>query len=405
MRARPFNRFIDYQEAANVALTADIRKIALEFKLLMIGLTLFAVLLGAVFVLWIMNSVSHLASLTGGIKRLSEGDLDTPIRDYHSKDEVGILTEAVKVFRDNARQVEHLRAEAKETEERSHRERCRDMIALADQFESSVTQVVSAVTDSARTMHDAAEGVNATARTTSSSSDVVTQAALTANENAQTVAAAADQVSVSIKEISHQAAQSLEAAREAVERAANASRNIIQLNTSAQNISEVVSLINDIAAQTNLLALNATIEAARAGEAGKGFAVVASEVKNLANQTSRATEDISGQIGEMQTATDAAVEVVQGIEAVIRDIEDTAVQISAAVDQQDASTQEIARNIAEVSAGTHEVTGAIEQVSSGASETGKTASEVLTTARELNDRFNQLREQMDRFLTTVRSAG
>jgi formate hydrogenlyase subunit 3/multisubunit Na+/H+ antiporter MnhD subunit len=62
--------------------------------------------------------------------------------------------------------------------------------------------------------------------------------------------------------------------------------------------------------------LNATIEAARAGEAGKGFAVVASEVKSLATQTGKATEEISGQVQAIQSAT-GSVLVLLGIGLVL----------------------------------------------------------------------------------------
>jgi methyl-accepting chemotaxis protein len=79
----------------------------------------------------------------------------------------------------------------------------------------------------------------------------------------------------------------------------------------------VVNLISDIAGQTNLLALNATNEAARAGEAGKGFAVVDSEVNSLANQTAKATEDITSQIGAIQSATAESVTAIEGIGATI----------------------------------------------------------------------------------------
>ncbi|MCM1171093.1 MAG: methyl-accepting chemotaxis protein [Clostridium sp.] len=59
------------------------------------------------------------------------------------------------------------------------------------------------------------------------------------------------------------------------------------------NISRMVTLITDIADETNLLSLNASIEAARAGEAGRGFAVVAEQISTLAENSKKAAEDIS----------------------------------------------------------------------------------------------------------------
>ena len=78
----------------------------------------------------------------------------------------------------------------------------------------------------------------------------------------------------------------------------------------SSKVSSVLGVISKIAAQTNLLALNAAIEAARAGDAGRGFAVVADEVRRLAEGSSKAADEISTTISNIQdTAKETAVKI------------------------------------------------------------------------------------------------
>ncbi len=128
----------------------------------------------------------------------------------------------------------------------------------------------------------------------------------------------------------------------------------------------MVKLITAIAEQTNLLALNATIEAARAGEAGKGFAVVAQEVKALAAQTAKATDEIGTQIAGMQAATQESVGAIKEIGGTIGRISEIAAAIAAAVEEQGAATQEIARNVQQAAQGTAQVATNITDVNRGA---------------------------------------
>jgi len=371
-------------------------------SILIISLTLLAITL--VFVMFIVRGITRpVALMTGAMSQLANGDLGIEVPALGRKNEVGEMAAAVQMFKNNAIRTKEIEAEAERQKHKTEEEKRQMMLKMADDFEASIGGVVNSVSSASTEMQCSAEAVTETATLTSEQSAAASAAAEEASTNVQTVASAAEELSSSISEISRQVAQSTQIAGAAVAEVDGANTKVQGLATAAQKIGEVVALITDIADQTNLLALNATIEAARAGDAGKGFAVVASEVKNLANQTARATEEISAQIGGIQTATQDAVQAIGSIGGTIGKMNEIASAIAAAVEEQGAATQEIARNVEQAATGTHEVTANISNVNQGAAETGQSANQMLSAASELSQQSEILRGEVDKFLATIRN--
>ncbi|MFN8760347.1 MAG: methyl-accepting chemotaxis protein, partial [Tagaea sp.] len=364
-----------------------------------------AILLGLLGAFAISKGITGpVGAMTGTMRKLADGDLSVDVPSRQNKDELGAMAQAVQVFKDNAIRVRAMEAEQKALEAKAAEEKKRAMQALADEFEAKVGGVVSGVSSSATQLQSSASAMSATAEETSRQATAVAAASEEASTNVQTVASAAEELSSSITEISRQVAESSSITGKAVEDVRRTGETVEALSQAAQKIGDVVKLISDIASQTNLLALNATIEAARAGEAGKGFAVVASEVKSLANQTAKATEEISAQIGEIQSATGASVEAMRGIGDTIAKINQIATGIASAVEEQGAATQEIARNVQQAAAGTGEVSSNISGVTQAAAETGTAASQVKDAAVTLGTQATELRKAVDTFLSEVRAA-
>ncbi|WP_235558644.1 methyl-accepting chemotaxis protein, partial [Nocardioides sp. Leaf285] len=199
----------------------------------------------------------------------------------------------------------------------------------------------------------------------------------------QTVASAAEEMTASIREIAQNATEAATVATGAVTVASSAQGTVASLGESSAEIGQVIKVITSIAQQTNLLALNATIEAARAGDAGKGFAVVANEVKELAKETARATEDIGRKIEAIQGDTTGAVTAIAEISEVIGRINDIQTTIASAVEEQTATTNEIARSVTEAAGGANGIADDIAQVASAADDTRHGAHNTLESATAL----------------------
>ncbi len=235
-----------------------------------------------------------------------------------------------------------------------------------------------------------AGNVSAAANSLAASSAQIHDGSQHQSESAATMAAAVEQTTVGIDQIAERAREAQAISAESGELSAEGSHVVHQtvaemkgiadsVQQSAQlieelgkqsgQISAIVNVIKDIADQTNLLALNAAIEAARAGETGRGFAVVADEVRKLAERTTQSTRDIAAMITAIQTGTSQAVNSMQagvarvsagvhmaerageamekiksGAERVVRSVND----ISAALKEQSAASNEIAANVEKI---------------------------------------------------------
>lgn len=349
------------------------------------------------------STTRPLRMITEALNKLAQGDTSVTTDETDRRDEIGALARSLDVFRSNREQAEKLEREQKDTH--------KTQIARAEKVEKLIKSFETEVEGNLSTVHSALEQLRATATGMASQSDATTGRAANvaaateqAAANVDTVAAAAEQLAASIDEITSQVSRSSDIAQSGATEADEASTIFAELGTASDKIGEVVELIQSIAEQTNLLALNATIEAARAGDAGKGFAVVAAEVKNLANQTTRATEDIAGQIGGIQESTQNALGAIKHLSGRMKELNEVAASISAAVREQDAATAEIARNVAEAATGTKDVAQNVIGLREAAEEEREASGQVLAASGSLNNKSQNLMTQIKQFLNDIRAA-
>jgi methyl-accepting chemotaxis protein len=268
-------------------------------------------------------------------------------------------------------------------------------------FRDRVESVLKTVSDCTTALKSTATSLFGSSEQTSLRAKGIVQASQGASTSVENAAIATRQMSDSAAQIAQQIGQTTNIVRSAVSKVKTTNDEFVGLSNAAQKIGDVTKLIQQISGQTNLLALNATIEAARAGQAGRGFAVVASEVKSLALQTSKATDEVVGQILAVQASTKGAIHAVGSIEECIGEISTYASAVAGSIEEQSAANLEISNNVENAAHETSKIVAVLGEVADAAIATRTSAEIVLTASESVERAIENLRREVESFLGSV----
>jgi methyl-accepting chemotaxis protein len=249
-----------------------------------------------------------------------------------------------------------------------------------------IIKIATDVTRQAQLMiklHQMVSEIEAGVGQSTGESNSADEAAAQTSRNVEVMAGAAEELAESLNVLAQGMAESRQATDLAAAQTQEAEGFTTKLASAAASMGGIVDLIKHIAGQINLLALNATIEAARAGEAGRGFAVVATEVKGLASQAARATEQITGEIADVQRVSDGVVSSLSKITGSVGLMRDQVVRAATAVEQQSAVTRELSANMQGTSEAVTRISQSIGGIAKGLGQVSKAAEMTKAAAGDL----------------------
>jgi len=380
--------------------------------------------------LFASGSISRpILRLVQEMKRLAAGDISGSVNGTLRGDEVGDMSRAVLVFKQNALEKQRAEASAKELElaaaverdaaEAQRRERLTTQAAVFREIGDSLSGLASGILNrpinvdfppeyaQLRQDFNAAVGrLNATITAVARQADTMTSIANEMHGGTRELATRTEQQAVVLEnavralnsvssDIARTATASDEADRivSAVHLEAASSDAVVsqaiegmnQIEASSRQIATIVSVIDEIAFQTNLLALNAGVEASRAGDAGRGFAVVASEVRALAQRSADAATEIKDLIALSSQRVRRGTQLVSGASDQLKNIADQITDIKSVVSNIAATASDQARHLATIGATIGEIDRSTQQTAALAQESSAACHSLEAEAGRLVD--------------------
>jgi methyl-accepting chemotaxis protein len=398
---------------------------------------------------WLIRSITGpLARMTEAAERIAEGDVDVDV-EAGGNDEIGRLARAFRGSVDYLRYMVDAAGQMAagnltvNVEPRSEhdalgrafsdmRTRIAGMVgeiargsekvgSASGEMAQSGQQAGMAVGEIADAVGSVAQGAETQVRALEHVRGVTAEIAVAAQDSAQEAEQTAD-AAREARALAGQGASAMARATEAIKAVkastTEISQTISELGAMSDQIGGIVDTITAIAEQTNLLALNAAIEAARAGEQGRGFAVVAEEVRKLAEESQTAAASIGSLIGQIQTATGAAVRVVDDgsrqtdesvetveraresfvrIDSSVQDMTERVERIATSLQSFVSSGANVQERVDEVLSVAEQSSASAEQVSASTQETSASTQQIAASAQELAETAEHLQRLVAQF--------